>query len=56
MFRFIITNTFTGSLQGTNNAETAHSLSECEDFFVYDSEKKAWLSMGEYVEIPEIES
>jgi hypothetical protein len=43
MFRYIITNTFEGCLQGTNDEQTAKQFAVCEDFFVYDTATHEWM-------------
>jgi len=53
-FRYMITNTYEGSIQGTNDEEKAIALSQSEDYFVADSETGKWLSFGELRDIEEI--
>jgi hypothetical protein len=43
-FRYYVTNTFNGCIEGTNDAKEAKELVDCEDFFVIDSEKGVWLT------------
>lgn len=53
-FRFIITDLFSGSVKGTNNAESAREFSECDEFFVVDIEATngpVWVVNGEAHEI-----
>lgn len=42
-FRFIITNTYDGELQGTDEIKQAQKFAKNEDYFVYDSETGEWL-------------
>lgn len=42
-FRFYITNTYEGNIEGTDSAEVAESFAESEDFFVVDAEAGKWL-------------
>lgn len=43
-FRYYITNTFNGCLEGTNSTKEAEELAQCEDFFVIDSQDGVWLT------------
>ena len=42
-FRYYITNTFEGQIEGTNDEQLAQNLSGSEDFFVLDSELAEWI-------------
>ena len=42
-FRYYITNTFNGDVEGTNNTDKAEELAACEEFFVVDSDSGEWL-------------
>lgn len=53
-FRFYITDTFEGSIEGTNDEEKARALSGCEDFFVLDSEAGLWLSETGDIEVKDM--
>lgn len=55
MFRYYITNTFDGKIQGTNNKDRAYQLSHCEEYFVLDAQLGVWVSYGEEKFIGEIE-
>jgi len=51
-FRYYITNTFDGCIQGTNDADKANEIAACEEFFVVDTETGEWLmSDGERISI-----
>lgn len=43
-FRFYVTDLHNGCIVGTNNAQDAHDLSACEDYFVVDTETGMWLT------------
>ena len=42
-FRYIITNTFDGKLEGTDDETTAKITADNEDSFVYDTKTGLWL-------------
>jgi hypothetical protein len=42
-FRFYITNTFDGNVEGTNDQNKAEELAACEEYFVVDSDNGEWL-------------
>jgi hypothetical protein len=42
-YRYIITNTFEGRVEGTNDEQTARDLAESEDYFVADALTGRWL-------------
>ena len=53
-FRYYITNTFDGCMEGTNNGDKADELSACEEYFVVDTETCEWLTAsGERLQIEE---
>lgn len=37
MFKYYVTDLYSGSIKGTNSDEDAQNIAECEDFFVVDS-------------------
>jgi len=43
-YRYIITNTFEGRVEGTNDEQTARDLAESEDYFVVDAHRGRWLT------------
>lgn len=54
-FRFYITDTNDGSLQGTDDEQTAKDYAESEDYFVVDAPLCVWLQPGgEREEVHEI--
>lgn len=54
-FRYYITNTFNGTIEGTNSSTAANVLAAAEDYFVVDTETGEWLSTeGRLVAIMEI--
>lgn len=46
-FKYYIMNTFDGAIQGTDDADKAEELAECEDFFVLCVESGAWMQPGQ---------
>ena len=53
-FRYYITNTFNGCVEGTNDIERAEELADWEEFFVVDADTGQWLNVGgERLEIEE---
>lgn len=52
-FRYYITNTFDGCIEGTNDTERAEELSACEEFFIVDTDTGEWVRSGERVQIKE---
>jgi len=54
-FRYYITNTFDGCIEGTNNTERAEELAACEEYFIVDTETGEWLTTGERTQIKESE-
>lgn len=42
-YRYIITNTLEGQVEGTNEEATAREFAESEDFFVADALNGKWL-------------
>lgn len=42
-FRYYITDTFSGTIRGTNDSAVARELAECEDYFVVDADSGEWL-------------
>lgn len=55
MFKFVITNLFSGSVQGTNDEEKASELSYSQDFFVVNTITCKWLTDAIEKDIEEIE-
>jgi hypothetical protein len=45
-YRFIITNTLEGQMEGTNDELVARDLAESEDYFVADVVNGRWLVPG----------
>ena len=43
-YRYIITNTFEGRVEGTNDEQTVRDLAESEDYFVVDAHRGRWLT------------
>ena len=37
-FRFVITDLFSGTIKGTNNAKKAYAYAQCDEWFVYDTQ------------------
>lgn len=53
-FRYYITNTFDGCMEGTNSGDKANELAACEEYFVVDTETGEWLNAsGERMQIEE---
>ena len=52
-FRYYITNTFDGCIEGTNDTERAEELAACEEYFIVDTETGEWLTTGERMAIKE---
>ena len=51
-FRYYITNTLEGCINGTNNEVKAEELAECEDHFVIDAKTGEWLiGHGERIQV-----
>lgn len=55
-YRFYITDLFDGQIKGTNSVEDAMAYSNCEEYFILDTEKDMWLSYEKYEKIPEMRS
>ncbi len=55
-FRFYITDTYSGSVVGTNDEQKAHDLSASEDFFVVDTQTGEWITTDGAVEVTEFGS
>lgn len=52
MFRYYITNTFDGCIEGTDSTEDANDFAQSEDFFVVDSQTGEWMHPdGERVKV-----
>lgn len=45
-YRYIITNTLEGQMEGTNDEDVARDLAESEDYFVADVVSGRWLLAG----------
>ncbi len=55
-FRYYITNTYSGMVEGTNSEDRAEEIAGCEDYFVVDSQTGEWLhSDGHRVPVKEVE-
>jgi hypothetical protein len=56
-FRFYITNTFNGNVEGTNDQNKAEELAACEEYFIVDADSGEWLkAMGNRVPVEEPEA
>lgn len=52
-FRYIITDLFNGCVVGTDDEDTAMSLSNVDENFVVDTETSSWIVNEEPLEIEE---
>lgn len=46
IFRYYITDSFNGRIEGTNDTESAEELAECEEYFIVDTDTGEWLCAG----------
>lgn len=46
-FRYYITNLIDGTVEGTDDTQSAENLATCEDFFVVDSNTGEWVIRGD---------
>lgn len=53
-FRFYITDLFDGRIVGTDSADQAQMLANCEDYFVVDTETGEWLTPDGPVAVTEV--
>ena len=53
MYKYYITNSFNGSIEGTNSKEVAYEASMSCDYFVLEVETGKWISMNEDITVRE---
>lgn len=54
-FRYYVTDLFDGKIKGTNDEDTAKSLSGCEDYFIVDTQDGVWLNVDGPLDIESFE-